>query len=150
MRFSRKSLCALSLSFGALAAFATPVIGPLSLLAGSGYEPVPFGAVGEVSLLGVALLRGPGDDVGLPAALVKRQPVRAGVNLSDRGHDALEERPVVGHDDQPAAAAVQEVLEPLEAIEVEVVGGLVQQDDVEPGQQEGRERRPCRLSAGKL
>ena len=76
--------------------------------------------------------------------------MRAGVDLSDRGHDALEKRPVVGDDDESAAAAVQEVLQPFEAVEVEVVGGLVQEHDVEPGQQERRESHPRRLTAGKL
>jgi len=41
----------------------------------------------------------------------------------------------MGDDDESAAAAVQEVLQPFEAVEVEVVGGLVQEHDVEPGQQ---------------
>ncbi len=98
----------------------------------------------------MALSRGPGIEIGLPASPVQRQPVRAGVDLSDRGHDALEKRPVVGDDDESAAAAVQEVLQPFEAVEVEVVGGLVQEHDVEPGQQERRESHPRRLTAGKL
>ena len=76
--------------------------------------------------------------------------MRAGVDLPDRCHDPLEERPVVGDHDKSAAAALKEVLEPLEAVEVEVVGGLVQEHDVEPGQQERRERRPRRLATGKL
>src|SRR5208282_1534717 len=63
---------------------------------------------------------------------------------------AFQERPVMGDHDKSAAASLKEVLQPLEALEVEVVGGLVKEHDVEPGQQERREGRSCRLSSGEL
>ncbi len=49
--------------------------------------------------------------------------MRARVDLPDRCHDALQERPVVGDDGKSACVTLKEVLEPLEAVEVEVVGG---------------------------
>ena len=48
-----------------------------------------------------------------------------------RGFDgALEERPVVADDDECAGPVVQEVLEHSQRLDVEVIGGLVQQQDV--------------------
>ena len=48
----------------------------------------------------------------------------------------------------PAGERVEEPLEPREPCEVEVVRRLVEQEDVEAGEQDGRERRPGRLAAG--
>ena len=48
----------------------------------------------------------------------------------------------------PAAQAAHERLEPLEAVEVEVVGRLVEQDDVEAAEQQRGQRRPRGLAAG--
>ena len=49
------------------------------------------------------------------------------------------------HDHQRRVEAEDEPLQPVEAVEVEVVGRLVEQEDVEPGQQQGGE-----LGAGGL
>ena len=64
----------------------------------------------------------------------------AAVELDDPGGQPLEEDPVVGDEDERAAVAEQEVLEPADRLDVEVVGRLVEQQDVglgdeRPGQQ---------------
>ena len=41
--------------------------------------------------------------------------------------DAVEKVPVVGDGDQRAVVAVEEVLKPVDGVEIEVVGGLVEQ-----------------------
>ena len=51
-------------------------------------------------------------------------------------------------DDGPGPQPGDEALEPVEAVEVEVVGGLVEQHDVEAGQQQGREAGARGLPAG--
>ena len=53
--------------------------------------------------------------------------------MADHGHRGVE--------------SGDERLEPVEPVEVEVVGGLVEQEDVEAGQERGRQRHPRRLPA---
>ncbi len=50
-------------------------------------------------------------------------------------------------DDEPAVARVEELLEPLEPVEVEVVRRLVEEQHVEAGEQDHRERHAGRLPA---
>ena len=75
------------------------------------------------------------------AALERRQlPV---AQLPDAGHDGVQERPVVGRDEQRALASGEVRLQPLERGEVQVVGGLVEQQQVrvvdqQPGQRDPR------------
>ena len=59
----------------------------------------------------------------------------------------------MGHDDQAAGRAVASAhhgLEPGQAVEVEVVGGLVEQRDVEAREQDGGQGQPGRLTPGQL
>jgi hypothetical protein len=67
-------------------------------------------------------------------------------------HDAIdglvEEGPVVADDDHAAGQPVEEAFQSVQAREVEVVGGLVEQEHVEAGQQDGSERGPGGLAAG--
>ncbi len=49
-----------------------------------------------------------------------------------------------------AAEAGEELLQPLEAVEVEVVGRLVEQQDGRPREQHAGEQRPRRLAAAEL
>ena len=99
-------------------------------------------------LLGVAT----GDlarlEVGVPAAREERRGAGVLVDLDDRGDDPRQEGPVVRDHDEAAASPLQEGLEAFEAVEVEVVGGLVEQHDVVARQQERREGDPGRLAPG--
>ena len=58
-----------------------------------------------------------------------------------------QEPPVVADHDQRGAAAGKLALEPFDRGEVEMIGGLVEQQDVGSGREHARERRPPRLAA---
>ena len=62
--------------------------------------------------------------------------MRPFVQLEHAPDRTVEERAVVRHDDDPRARAGDEALEPVEPLEVEVVGRLVEQEDVEAGEQD--------------
>ena len=98
-----------------------------------------------MGLLGVLAGERPLVEVGPPSALVAGERVAVVVDLGDRGDRALEERPVVRHHHQRGVEAEDEPLQPVEPVEVEVVGRLVEEEDVEAGQQQGGE-----LGAGGL
>ena len=51
-------------------------------------------------------------------------------------------------EDDRAAKALHEALEPLQPVEVEIVRRLVEAEDVQAREQERRERHACRLAAG--
>ena len=70
------------------------------------------------------------------------------VELEHPRDGAREEGAVVGDDHGAAGALGHEPLEPREAVEVEVVGRLVEQQDVEAAEQDGRQRRARGLPAG--
>ena len=70
----------------------------------------------------------PALQVGVVVTIVGEQP--APVDLDDAGGHALQKRPVVGHEDERLVESEQEVLEPDDRIDVEVVGGLVEQQHV--------------------
>ena len=59
------------------------------------------------------------------------------VELEDPVDRVLEEGPVVRHDHQRPVQAGHEPLELGQAGKVEVVGRLVEEQDVEPGQEDG-------------
>ena len=73
------------------------------------------------------------------------------VHLPGVGRDLVEEPPVVGHDDERArrsATSGAEVLgQPGDALDVEVVGGLVEEQDVPVADEEAREGDPTALAA---
>ena len=105
------------------------------------------------AILLVGLARVPAGDlalleVGLVAAVVDRDGVLREVELDDAGHAAGEELAVVRDEHDAAALALHEGLEPVEPGEVEVVGRLVEQHDVEAAQQQRGERHPGSLAAG--
>jgi hypothetical protein len=89
------------------------------------------------------LLLQPGAVVALPRDAV------ATVELEDPLGGVVEEVPVVGDRDHRAGEARQELLEPVHALGVEVVGRLVQQQHVGLGQQQPAERDPAFLAARK-
>ena len=62
----------------------------------------------------------------------------------------LEHVAVVGHHDQRADPAVEEVLQRREGLDVEVVGRLVEEQDVGPGHQQPDELQPAPLPAGQV
>ena len=57
----------------------------------------------------------------------------APVELEDPGRDPVEQVAVVGDEHQPAAEVGQPVLQPGDAVDVEVVGGLVEDEQVAAG-----------------
>src|SRR5207244_5262139 len=108
-----------------------PFLGPRPLRA----RPVDkTRALGAVLLVRVVLLAA-GElarrDVLAPTAGELRRPVGLLTDLDDAIDGAVEEGAVVGDDDHRAAQSRHEALEPVEAGEVEVVGGFVEQEDVE-------------------
>jgi hypothetical protein len=61
-----------------------------------------------------------------------------------------EEAPVVADDDQRRPACTELALQPFDGGEIEMVGGLVEQQDVGVGREHARERRAARLAAREL
>ena len=121
---------------------------PLLLPAG----PVDQGAALLVVGL-VGRLRGrPGPlallEVGREAAAEHRALAAELVDLEHRGRHPLEEGAVVRDDDQPAVAALEERLEQRQPVDVEVVGRLVEEQDVGLGEQDGSQAAPGQLAAG--
>ena len=70
------------------------------------------------------------------------------------GADLVEEPPVVGHDHEPARvrrpAPLEVPGEPGDALDVEVVGGLVEEDDVVVADEQRGERDAAALAAGEV
>ena len=73
---------------------------------------------------------------------------RLRLDLDDARHDAIEEGTVVRDEHRAGVEAVEEPLEELEAREVEVVRRLVEQEDVEAGEEDDREGGSCSLAPG--
>ena len=96
--------------------------------------------------------------VRCPARLAPREPrtppascelphtVLPGVDLDDPGGHPVEEGPIVRDDDEPAGEGADESLQTLEPVEVEIVRRLVETEDVEAREQDGREGRARRLA----
>ncbi len=121
-------------------------------LAGLGVGPHPLQLVleplGELDVLlaldGQAL--GLLLQVGRVVALVGVEP--AAVDLGDPLGDVVEEVPVVGDGEDGAGVVRQVLLEPEHALGVEVVGGLVEQQQVGLGQQQLAQRDAAALTTG--
>ena len=86
--------------------------------------------------------------VAVVAALVDRDLLLGEVELDDASDGARQELPVVADDHGRAAQTCHELLEPLQAVEVEVVGRLVEQQHVVAREQQRREPGPGRLPTG--
>jgi hypothetical protein len=69
------------------------------------------------------------------------------VDLEHAGDRAVQEGAVVGDDDRAAWALGDEALEAGEAVEVQVVGRLVQEEDVEAAEQDRRQGGASGLAA---
>ena len=70
----------------------------------------------------------------------------AAVELEDPLGDVVEEVAVVGDGDDGAGVLLQEPLQPLDALGVEVVGRLVEQQQVGPAQQQAAQRDAATLA----
>ena len=93
----------------------------------------------------LAVALGAGEHVGRVAALVL---VHGAVgDLPGRGADGVEEPAVVGDDEQRAAPRREVAREPVDALDVEVVGRLVEQQQLGAVEQQPRERDAAALAA---
>ena len=91
---------------------------------------------------------GAGLDVVVEVAGVDLEAV--GVEGCDLGADAVEEVAVVRDENDGSVVAVEEVLEPLDARQVEVVGGFVEEQDRGPLDEQPSERETNAPAAGEL
>jgi hypothetical protein len=109
----------------------------LALGFGGGAHPVAFDALQDVGR--IAALEGLDDAV---------------VHLPGLVADLVEEPPVVGDDHEAARTGRPAVLEvpgePGDALDVEVVGGLVEEDHVVVADEHGGERDPAALATGEV
>src|SRR5204862_3761551 len=71
----------------------------------------------------------------------------AGLELEDGGADGLQEPAIVGHEDDGRVEVEQRLLEPLERLDVEVVGRLVEEQEVGLGGQGAGQRGARELAA---
>ncbi len=111
---------------------------PRELLA---QQPLPGGVAGGLQ----ALALGAREHVrGVAALVAVHAPVG---HLPGRGAHGVQEPAVVGHHHQRAAALRQVAREPVDPLHVEVVGRLVQQQQLGRVQQQARQRDPAPLAA---
>ena len=101
------------------------LLGEHGLLAGEGGLLIGL-ADGALALVEI-VVAGVGDDF-------------AGVDFGDLGDDAVHEFAVVRGHEQRAREGLEELLEPDDGFDVEVVGGLVHQQDVGAAEQHARQR----------
>ena len=87
-------------------------------------------------------------DEGVVAAGVERQ--LAVFEMQDEFGRGVQEIAVMADDQHGAAIAAQEILQPQHAFEIEVVGGLVQQQEIGAREQNGRKRHAHAPAAGKF
>ena len=74
----------------------------------------------------------------------------AAVELDDAGGQRAQEAPVVGDEDQRARPALEEAFQPVDGLDVEVVGGLVEQQHVGRRHQRARQQHAALHAAGQL
>ncbi len=67
----------------------------------------------------------------VPAAEHRGHVLRE-VQFEDTSHAARQELPVMADQYHSPAKVADEALEPVQPVEIEIVGGLVEQDQVEP------------------
>ena len=75
---------------------------------------------------------------------------RAAVELEDPAGDVVEEVAIVGDGDDGALVLGEVALEPRDRLGVEVVGGLVEQQQVGRAEQQPAQRDAAALAAGEL
>src|SRR5450755_1255198 len=72
------------------------------------------------------------------------------IDVGDVGADSVKEMAIVGDHDQHAFILVQEILQPVDGIEIEVVGGFVEQQRLRMSEQSLRQEDADFLSAWQL
>ena len=88
------------------------------------------------------------DALAVVGAVVAAERGQAPVaELPDPGHGRVEEGPVVRGDEERPGSPPEMLLEPFERVEVEVVGRLVEQQQVRVGDDQAGQRRPGLLAA---
>jgi len=112
------------------------------------FDPLDLGSL-QLHLfpegLAAALLLG---EVMRVVSLVKRDlPVR---QFGNHGDDLVEEDTVVGDRDDRPGVVLQPALQPFEAFRVEVIGRLVEEHDVRPGEENDGKHDPHLPTAGEL
>jgi hypothetical protein len=80
-----------------------------------------------------------------PSTLEESAGVFVLVDLENRRHRPLQKRPVVGHHDRGSASLCHELFDLVEALEVQVVGRFVQQQDVRGSERHCSKRELCGL-----
>ena len=121
-------------------------------LAGLGRHAHPLELAGERALAGVGRLLLARHALELllePAGVVAgERDAAAAVQLQDPLRDVVEEVAVVGDGDDGARVLLEEPLQPLDRLGVEVVGRLVEQQQVGVLEQQPAERDAALLAAG--
>ena len=84
-----------------------------------------------------------------PESLIKSAR-RAPIDPDGRAREIGEQPFVVAYQGERGAAVLERLFEPFDGDDVEMVGRLVEQQDVRLGREHARERRAARLAAGKL
>jgi hypothetical protein len=109
-----------------------------------GLEPLDLGLLGRRHLPQPDLVRGAGLLVLAVGALVlDHVPLIEVQHARDR---LIEQVEVVRHHEQGPAVAAEEAHEPLLGVGVEVVGGLVEDEDVAAGEEDARQLDPAALT----
>ena len=72
------------------------------------------------------------------------------LELDDAGRHPLEQAPIVGREEHAAAPAEQQPLEPLDGLHVQVIGGLVEQQQIRLGHQCPCQQHPALQAAGEI
>ena len=115
-----------------------------------GTHPFELGlqTLGQLGVLGALDLHtlGLGLQIGGVVALVRVQ--MAAVHLADPLRHIVHEVAVVGHGDDGALILVQELLQPQDRLGVQVVGGLVEQQQIGSLEQQLAQRHTAALAAG--
>ncbi len=75
---------------------------------------------------------------------------RAEIQLPDPVGDGIQESAVVGHHDDRAVPRLQLFFQPLDALDVEVIGRLVEQQQVGPFQQKPGQQCACLFAAAEV
>ena len=91
---------------------------------------------------------GAGLHEGVVAAGVERQ--LAALQMQDEFAASVEQIAVMADDQHGAAIALEEILQPQHAFEIEIVGGLVQQQQIGRREQDRRQRHAHAPAAGKF
>ena len=87
-------------------------------------------------------------EVGAVVAAEDLEPSTA--YLPDALDHSVEERPIVRGNDEVPGALAERLLKPLDRIDVEVVGGLVEQQQVDLRDEQPRQRGACLLTTRQL